>query len=440
MTRSTRIADARRLLRLWASAGLALLIAAAAMQIEHWGAAGTALAVLGLAALLWLVLRYPRLSGANRDRAQKISAAARLLLLGGLAVALAAFAISRSAEQRAQIRSLCEGQSAQMGAWNFSLLRITPVAGEGFTALQASISARQDANPAFTLIPQLRAYFVPLTAVDEASRARQWDGDLALRFAGYETATGCMELAATWRPFAVWVQIGLWLAAFAAAVLTVVAASSLRWRFNARERIAMRREDRPLSGIPTARAKSSLARPLVMILPVGIAAWLAVGSPNPIWPAPAPLASRFDGGAALVAARQSLLDGPANLNRWIVIGDAMARRGNFGDAAEVLLGAVQSTPRDPQGWLALGDALYGHAGGRLSPAALLAYQRADETVLAAGAPPLLVGTAMERSGRGDLALLWWQYRLSQAPRDAIWRSTIEARIAALQSAGAGHTP
>lgn len=439
MRHSVRIADARRSVRFWAPVVLALLAAFSAAQIDSAGP-GWALAVLAMAAPIYFILRYPRPRGASPDRATKITAVARLLVFGGLVVAMGAFAISRGTQQQALIGSLCEGQSAQMGEWNFALPKITPVAGPGFTALQSEIAARRGESAPLTLNPQLRAYFALTEAVIMPSRARRWDGDLSLSFSGYDTPSGCIKLSATWRPFAVWASIGLWLAALGAALLALVAASSLRWRANARERIAMRREDRPLPGARAARTKVSLIKPVAALLVTGLVVWLAIGRPDLLSRDVAPVPPAYARGAAMVAARQSLLDGPANLNRWIVIGDAMARRGNFGDAAEVLLGAVQSTPRDPQGWLALGDALYGHARGQMSPAALLAYQRADGAVVAAGAPPLMVGTAMERSGRSDLALLWWKYRLSQAPRDATWRTAITARIAALQTAGTDPSP
>jgi cytochrome c-type biogenesis protein CcmH len=84
----------------------------------------------------------------------------------------------------------------------------------------------------------------------------------------------------------------------------------------------------------------------------------------------------------------------------------MARRGRYADAAEILLGAVKASPRGSEGWLALGDALYAHAGGVLTPAAALAYDRADRAGLASFAARPLAAEAMERSGRLELASQW----------------------------------
>jgi cytochrome c-type biogenesis protein CcmH len=123
----------------------------------------------------------------------------------------------------------------------------------------------------------------------------------------------------------------------------------------------------------------------------------------------------FSDGPALQAARQSLRESKTIPSSWIVIADAMARHGQFGDAAKVLLGAVEKEPNNPEAWLALGDALYAHGRGLLSPAAMLAYDRADEATVRGGKPPLLVVAAFERSGRAYLAGNWLQRRANPPP-------------------------
>ena len=442
-SRKTRhAAQARRSVRFWAAVAVAALAAAAALQLASPGRGLLLTSICGLFALA-LALRYPRPPAAASNLATRLNGAARLIFLAGLALALAAFAWSRLGAQQTRIAALCAGQSAQMGRWNFALGEIAPVAGGGFTALQAGLSAQRDKRPVIALTPQLRDYFA--VASDAAADARAqaqvrwpvWDGELAVGFAAYDARSGCMALEASWWPLLGIAQLGSWLAALGAATMALAALASLGWRRAARQRIAMRREDRPLPRAGAARAGAAsaailpdwpLGHVLAACLVLGFAAALAWGRADVLPRSAAPVMRSFDHGPALVAARQSLIEGPANLNRWIVIGDAMARRGRFGDAAEVLLGATASAPNDPQGWLALGDALYGHAGGHLSPAAELAYERADRAVLRGGAPPLLVGLAMERSGRADLAAQWWQRRLSRAPADAPWRAAIMARL------------
>ncbi len=403
MTRSSGVADARRTLRFRAAAALAVMLAATVIQLDQPGPGRVLAALAGLAALC-LVVRSPRLAGAYPDRAGRLHAAARLILVAGLVVVIGAFAASHASEQRARIAVLCTGQSAQLGPWRLTLAGINPVAGAGFTALQADLAARIGAGEPVLLAPQLRTGFGQALQADAPARARLWNGDLSLRFTGYDAASDCMALDALWRPFAGLARLGGWLAALGAAALALVALGSLRWRRRARARIAMRREDRPLAFArrPASKLpKWTVPAAVLCLVPIGYAVLHLPRSNTAALAAPS-----FARGAALVAARQSLVDGPANLNRWIVIADAMARRGHFFDAAEVLLGAVESAPRDPQGWLALGDALYGHAGGQLTPAAALAYARADRAAAGGGAARSIAALAMARSGRAELAARW----------------------------------
>lgn len=425
------LADQRRLLRLTASTALAALICALVARLGDDGPRFW-LAGLASAAALWPVLRYPRPAGLGTGRADRLNAAGRVIVLGGLALLLAGYAAGRFGEQRARIGTLCEGQSAQMSGWNLRLERITPVAGEGFTAIEAAIAASREQARPITPEPQLRSTFIAGPTPDPASRTALWSGDLALAVAGFDPGTGCLGLNASWRPLAGLARIGGWLAAFGAALIALVALGALRWRRNARERISMRREDRPLpdaGGAVALSGRTGRCLPAAaLLLALCLAGYLALSNPGrllrPSGQPPVPYA----GGASLIKARQSLLEGPANTNRWIVIGDALARRGRFADASELLLGAVEADPRDPDGWLALGDALYGHAGGQLTPAASLAYDRADRAALARGAALPPTGLAMEASGRGELAQMWWRRALARPASSAAVRAAIAVRL------------
>ena len=254
--RRASMAQRRRSVRFASALALAALTAAAALPFERTGVMLGLISLAGLLAL-WAVLRYPRPGGASGDLASRLNAAARLVVLAGLALALAAFGVSRWGAERAGIAALCPGQSAQMGRWNLALGQITPVAGEGFTALQAEIAARSGNRPAIKLSPQLRAYFGPAAGSDSAVRAHLWGGDLAVRLAAYDPRKGCLTLEASWLPLLGWMRIGCWLAALGAAVMALAAFASIWWRSAARTRIAMRREDRPL---PAGAAKPAPKR------------------------------------------------------------------------------------------------------------------------------------------------------------------------------------
>lgn len=134
----------------------------------------------------------------------------------------------------------------------------------------------------------------------------------------------------------------------------------------------------------------------------------------------------------LVAARKALsAQGSAQGSDWLVIADALARHGQFQDAAGVLLGAVEKNPKDGEAWLALANALVGHAEGNLSPAALFAFQQASAAAPEQPGPPFFLGLALAQSGRLAEARTQWADLLARTPPDAPWREDLAVRLARL---------
>ena len=168
-------------------------------------------------------------------------------------------------------------------------------------------------------------------------------------------------------------------------------------------------------------------KPAGIALLLGLGGYALLGHSGVLSAAHRSSSVQFAGGPALLAARLQVNEGRPPTERWIIVADAMARHGQFGEAASVLLGSVDTDPGNAMAWLALGDALYAHSGGRLTQATTLAYDRADAAAAKVALAPVLVGTAMERSGRLRLAAFWWQRRLSLAPKAAPWRGELERR-------------
>lgn len=136
--------------------------------------------------------------------------------------------------------------------------------------------------------------------------------------------------------------------------------------------------------------------------------------------------------AALVEARNRVTErGIPSTDRWIVIADALARNGQFGDAAEMLRGAVDADPGNAEAWLAMANALVSHADDRLTPAAFYAYRRASALAPEHPGPPFFLGLALARSGRFDEARGLWSRLLAQTPADAPWRAELQDKIAAV---------
>ena len=136
--------------------------------------------------------------------------------------------------------------------------------------------------------------------------------------------------------------------------------------------------------------------------------------------------------AAMLASRNLLDESDIPpINQWIVIADAMARNGQYANAAQVLLGALDDDPKNAQAWLALGNALVAHADGLLTPAALHAYENAQASAPQSAGPPYFLGLALAQSGRFAEARATWTGLLERSAPDAPWREMLAERLAGL---------
>ena len=118
--------------------------------------------------------------------------------------------------------------------------------------------------------------------------------------------------------------------------------------------------------------------------------------------------------------------------RWLMIADSLAARGNTADAAGILIAAVKQHPRDFSLWTGLGTMLTEHGCG-LNPGAELAFERAINLAPNYPAPRYFYGAAKLRSGDRADALAQWRAVLATAPANASWRPLVEDRIEATET-------
>lgn len=169
-------------------------------------------------------------------------------------------------------------------------------------------------------------------------------------------------------------------------------------------------------------------------LALGVAGYAVQAHPDLAGAPKAPAQDAANESAAMVEVRQQLgnnqgLPG----DNWLVIGDAMARHGQFAEASRVYLGAVEKNPKNVDGWLAMANALVAHADNSLTPAAVLAYRRAAEAQPEHPGPPFFFGLALAQSGRFAEARKTWADLLAATPPDAPWRPELEQRLGALDA-------
>lgn len=132
----------------------------------------------------------------------------------------------------------------------------------------------------------------------------------------------------------------------------------------------------------------------------------------------------------LTQARHAFFGDFAPSETWLRMSEALERDGQSEDAVGILVNAVKRYPGDPQLWIGLGNALVDHARG-ITPAAELAYKRAEAAAPGHPAAPFFYGLALARSGDREDALKMWNSILAKAPKDASWRPLVEQGIAAL---------
>ncbi|MDE2436860.1 MAG: cytochrome C biosynthesis protein [Sphingomonadales bacterium] len=134
-------------------------------------------------------------------------------------------------------------------------------------------------------------------------------------------------------------------------------------------------------------------------------------------------------GASLVEARKQLdARGGQPASSWTVIADGLARNGRFGDAAGVMLGAVEKDPKNADAWLALANDLVAHADGTLTPAAQYAYARAAQADPLHPGPDFFLGLALATNGKLAEGRAKWADLLARSPKDAAWRADLELRL------------
>lgn len=121
--------------------------------------------------------------------------------------------------------------------------------------------------------------------------------------------------------------------------------------------------------------------------------------------------------------------------RWLLLSDAFARRGKSTEAAGVLQTAVRKYPGDLPLWIGFANALVEQGGG-MTPAARLAFERAEALAPGHPATAFFRGLAIARSGNPEAGVRIWRELLASAPADASWRPLVEDGVAAFSAASA----
>jgi cytochrome c-type biogenesis protein CcmH/NrfG len=140
--------------------------------------------------------------------------------------------------------------------------------------------------------------------------------------------------------------------------------------------------------------------------------------------------------SAFAQMRQDMLGRFDTADRWLTIAEGFQRRGDTRGAAGLIRSALREHPDNAILWIGYGNALVIHAGGLITPAAQLAFERAAQLAPDHPAPRFFFGLALAQSGRLDEAERVWRALIDGAPADAPWRAQVEQQLQMLEQARA----
>ena len=122
--------------------------------------------------------------------------------------------------------------------------------------------------------------------------------------------------------------------------------------------------------------------------------------------------------------------------RWLGMAESYQRGGDTRGGVDIIRSGLRQHPRDPDLWVGLGSALVLHAGGMMTPAAELAFRRAEEIAPGHPGPRFFYGLALAQGGRFDEAERLWRALLADAPPNVSWRPMVEERLQMIEQARA----
>ena len=215
-----------------------LLVLAAAALLAAWGVhllpvLGMAVAA-GLAAASLLPLRGRAL--------RRVTLPLWGMVLAHFGVAVALFGIAcDSAFSTEKLVAARVGETVPVGPWQVTLVRVDPVAGQNWTALEASLAARYRGDGPSMLHPQARSFWTPPQQTSESALLTRWNGQL-YTVLGEEAEDGRWQLRLWWKPFVPMIWYGGVLIALGGLLALIGRVLSDLRRVSARGKIAYRRE------------------------------------------------------------------------------------------------------------------------------------------------------------------------------------------------------
>jgi cytochrome c-type biogenesis protein CcmH/NrfG len=177
------------------------------------------------------------------------------------------------------------------------------------------------------------------------------------------------------------------------------------------------------------RHSAARVMPVAAVLLLGALGYGWQGHPQMAGaPAPTPPSSTSDE-AAVEREADALARKTANGEELFALSLALEQKGDYRMASALLGQLVRREPTNADHWVGLGNALVLHAGGLVTPAANLAFDRALVLAPEHPGPAFFKGLGLAQMGQYDEAAKMWRDLLARSPADAPWRGDLEQRLA-----------
>ena len=188
-----------------------------------------------------------------------------------------------------------------------------------------------------------------------------------------------------------------------------------------------------LAGVAMAAMVAfGLKRPLWSLagaaLMLGATGYAMQGSPSVSGQPAQPQLAAEPTDPAIIALRSEMLGQWGPERGYVAAADGLTNAGAKREAVQYIIGGIRHYPTSPLLWVALGNQLSAHDGGRVSPPALFAFQQAFRLAPQSAAPPFFLGLAYIRGGDFTAARPLWARALQLSPATAGYRGEIAERL------------
>ena len=173
--------------------------------------------------------------------------------------------------------------------------------------------------------------------------------------------------------------------------------------------------------------------PVAAAIMFGLSGYLVMGMPG-VASAPVALPEAQGFGEPLTDPRNGMSDRFGEASQWLGLSDGLMRAGRTQLAAEALQQGLRAHPRHVDLWVGFGNALVAHAGGVMTPAAAMAFDKAADIDPTHPGPPFFAGLSLAQGGDIEGARAVWKQLLDRSPANAPWRADLEQRLTELPPA------